>query len=53
MTFFETIRSFAAKRAHYARTIRELRSMSNGVARDLGINRDDVANIAYRAVYGA
>lgn len=52
MTLIDTIRQTIAKRAVYARTKRELRSMPLDVALDLNIDRADAARIARAAVYG-
>ncbi|MCR8725245.1 hypothetical protein [Frigidibacter sp. ROC022] len=52
MTFFNDLRSAVAKRAAYARTVREIRSLPLDVALDLDIYREDAPRIARRAVYG-
>jgi uncharacterized protein YjiS (DUF1127 family) len=52
MTMFATLRTAVAKRAAYARTVREIEAMPLDVALDLGIFREDAARIASRAVYG-
>ncbi|MFD0978501.1 hypothetical protein [Tropicimonas aquimaris] len=53
MTLFQNFRTMLGKRARYARTLRELRTMSNTMARDLCIDRDNAHTIARNAVYGA
>jgi uncharacterized protein YjiS (DUF1127 family) len=52
MTFLETFRRNAAKRASYRRTVNELRKMPRNVAIDLDIDRENARSIAYTAVYG-
>jgi len=51
-TFMTRIRSAAAKRAAYNRTVDEISRMPLDVALDLGIFREDAEQIAYKAVYG-
>ena len=51
-TLLDTIRTAAARRAAYRRTVRELRSMPLDVALDLDIYQGDAEKIARRAVYG-
>lgn len=51
-TLLDTIRTAAARRAAYRRTVRELRSMPLDVALDLDIYQGDAETIARRAVYG-
>jgi uncharacterized protein YjiS (DUF1127 family) len=51
-TFFEQIRSEAAKRALYRRTRDEIAALSNRDAIDLGIFPGDAERIAHQAVYG-
>ncbi|SHJ12466.1 hypothetical protein [Wenxinia saemankumensis] len=53
MTFFDTVRARIARRAAYARTLRELSGLDPRIARDLDMDRTDPRDIAYRAVYGA
>ncbi|WP_165354629.1 hypothetical protein [Tropicimonas sp. IMCC6043] len=53
MKMLATLRRSAEKRAAFRRTVRELRSLPAGVARDLQIDRDNVRGIARQAVYGA
>ncbi|PRX38282.1 protein of unknown function [Meinhardsimonia xiamenensis] len=50
--FFDQLRERARKRALYRRTVREIRSMPDSVARDLGIYRGEAERIAREAVYG-
>ena len=45
------IREIANRRARYARTVAELKSMPLDVALDLDIDRADAERIAARAVY--
>jgi uncharacterized protein YjiS (DUF1127 family) len=47
------LRTAAAKRAAYNRTVAEISRMPLDVALDLNIYRGDAEKIAYRAVYGA
>jgi uncharacterized protein YjiS (DUF1127 family) len=51
--FFNTIRSAAAKRMAYARTVSELQAMPWEVAHDLDIDRSKAREIARKTVYGA
>lgn len=51
-TFIENLRTAAAKRAAYARTVREISSLPREVAWDLGIFREDAEQIAWNHVYG-
>ncbi len=53
MTFFTTIRTAAAKRAAYRRTVAALSALPLETALDLDIYRPDARTIARRAVYGA
>ena len=53
MTLFENIRTMAARRVRYVRTLREIRDMPNVLARDLGIDPTNARRIARQAVYGA
>jgi uncharacterized protein YjiS (DUF1127 family) len=46
------LRAAAAKRAAYARTVREIANMPREVALDLGIFREDAEQIAWKHVYG-
>jgi len=50
--FLDQIRTAAARRAAYQRTVRELRAMPLDVALDLDLCHDDAERIAARAVYG-
>ncbi|WP_425098200.1 hypothetical protein [Tropicibacter sp. S64] len=50
--FFDTLRIRMEKRAKYNRTLRELQSMPQDVAQDLGIYPADARRIAHEAVYG-
>ena len=52
-SLFHSLRSAAAKRAAYERTVAEIEAMSLDVALDLDIHRPDARKIAYKAVYGA
>jgi hypothetical protein len=52
MTLIDTIRQTISKRAVYARTKQEIKSMPLDVALDLNIDRDNAAQIARQAVYG-
>lgn len=52
MTLIDTIRQTILKRAVYARTKHEIKSMPLDVALDLNIDRDNAAQIARQAVYG-
>ncbi|MBU0778914.1 hypothetical protein [Loktanella salsilacus] len=52
MTLIDTIRQTISKRAVYARTKHEIKSMPLDVALDLNIDRDNAAQIARQAVYG-
>ena len=51
-TFFEQVRTEAAKRALYRRTRNEIASLSKRDAIDLGIFPGDAERIAHEAVYG-
>lgn len=51
-TFLESLRSAAAKRAAYNRTVREISRLPREVAWDLGIFREDAERIAWSHVYG-
>ncbi|WP_424931654.1 DUF1127 domain-containing protein [Amaricoccus macauensis] len=53
MTSLSSFRRFLNKRAHYNRTVRELRSLSPAEANDLGINVSEARSIARAAVYGS
>ncbi len=46
------LRTAAAKRAAYNRTVAEISKMPNEVAWDLNIYQGDAEKIAYKAVYG-
>ncbi|MCR9069214.1 MAG: hypothetical protein NXH79_10250 [Rhodobacteraceae bacterium] len=46
------LKTAAAKRAAYRRTVDEISRMPLDVALDLGLFREDARKIAYRAVYG-
>ena len=46
------LRTAAAKRAAYNRTVEEISRMPLDVALDLGIFREDAHKIAQQAVYG-
>lgn len=46
------LRSAAARRAAYTRTVREIATMPREVALDLGIFREDAEKIAWTHVYG-
>jgi hypothetical protein len=48
----QTLRTHAAKRVAYLRTVNEIRAMPLDVALDLDIYRGDAERIARRAVYG-
>ncbi len=50
--FLTQLRSAAAKRAAYTRTVREIKNMPLSVAIDLGIYPPDARKIASEAVYG-
>lgn len=53
MTSFMTrLRSAAAKRAAYHRTVSEISRMPLDVALDLGIYREDAERMARKAIYG-
>jgi hypothetical protein len=52
MTVIEQLKSAAAKRAAYHRTVAELEAMPLEVALDLNIYRGDARRIARQAVYG-
>ncbi|WP_240512250.1 hypothetical protein [Pseudoruegeria sp. SK021] len=52
MSFFNSLRTAAQKRAAFHRTAAELRNMSEATARDLNLVRDDAEKIARTAVYG-
>ncbi|WP_172961051.1 hypothetical protein [Oceaniglobus roseus] len=52
MALINSIRSAAAKRAAYNRTVAELSKLPLDTALDLDIYRGDVHTIARRAVYG-
>ena len=47
-----TIRSAAAKRMAYARTVSEIQAMPLEVALDLDIDRSQARAIAHKTVYG-
>ena len=52
MTVSGTLMTAARKRLQYARTKREIRSMSLDTALDLDIDRADAPRLARRAVWG-
>lgn len=52
MTLVETLKTAAAKRAEYNRTVKELRMLDLHAALDLEIYRGDIPEIARKAVYG-
>ncbi len=52
MTVLNTVRTAVQKRAAYNRLKHELSSMSNETAIDLGLFREDAAQIASKAIYG-
>lgn len=47
-----SLKTRLTKRAAYHRTVREIRAMSQGVARDLNMDPDNAEQIAARAIYG-
>jgi uncharacterized protein YjiS (DUF1127 family) len=51
-TVIARLKSAAARRAAYYRTIQELEAMPLDVALDLDIHREDARRIARSAVYG-
>ncbi len=51
-TLMTRIREIAQRRARYARTVAELRSMPLDVALDLDLDRAEARRLATRAVYG-
>ena len=53
MKALSNLRAFAAKRAAYRRTLRELRAMPLDVAIDLDLDLSKASRIARDAVYGA
>jgi uncharacterized protein YjiS (DUF1127 family) len=52
MTVLTKVRTAVQKRAAYSRLKREIASMPQDVAIDLGIFREDAAKIAAKAIYG-
>ena len=48
----QKMRAAAQKRAAYNRTVREIRSLTDAEANDLGIARGDAHRMAWDAVYG-
>ena len=52
MTVIAQLKSAAAKRAAYLRTVHEIETMPLDVALDLDIYRSDARRIARAAVYG-
>jgi hypothetical protein len=52
MTVIAQLKSAAAKRAAYLRTVHELEAIPLDVALDLDLYRGDARKIARRAVYG-
>jgi uncharacterized protein YjiS (DUF1127 family) len=52
MTVISRLKSAAAKRAAYKRTVAELEAMPLDVALDLDLFREDARRIARHAVYG-
>ncbi|MDV7144796.1 hypothetical protein R3X27_19115 [Tropicimonas sp. TH_r6] len=53
MKLIASLRRTAEKRAAYARTLRELRSMPLETAMDLDMDIENASSIARKAVYGA
>jgi uncharacterized protein YjiS (DUF1127 family) len=53
MSILKKLKSAAAKRADYHRTVAELSRMDINTALDLDIYHGDIPAIARRAVYGA
>ncbi|WP_227257986.1 hypothetical protein [Kangsaoukella pontilimi] len=51
-SLYETLRTRAARRAAYNRTVTELRATSLDTRLDLDIYEGDIPAIARRAVYG-
>jgi len=52
MTVLTLVRDTLEKRAAYLSTKRELRKLPTSVCDDIGINRENAADIASKAVYG-
>ena len=52
MTLLHRIRTAAARRAAYHRTLHELSRLSPALAEDLGILPGEAGELARRAVYG-
>ena len=52
MTVIAQLKSAAARRAAYLRTVHEIETMPLDVALDLDIHREDARRIARTAVYG-
>lgn len=50
--WFSDLKMRAAKRAQYARTVRELSALSGHELADLGMSRMQIRSKAYEAVYG-
>lgn len=52
MTFFDSIRDAAAKRAKYRQLVFELEGLSRSSHEDIGIRPGDERRVAHQAVYG-
>ena len=53
MSFFTEIRTAARKRADYTRTLSALSKMPQSTVADLGLEGEDLRDVARKAVYGA
>ncbi len=52
MSFFNEIRTAARKRSQYNRTLTALSKMPRATAADLGLDGEDLRDVARKAVYG-
>ncbi len=52
MSMFADFRNAAKKRAEYNRTLTALSQMSRTTAADLGLEGQNLRDVAHRAVYG-
>ncbi|MCA8884103.1 MAG: hypothetical protein KDA50_10225 [Rhodobacteraceae bacterium] len=48
-----TLKARLSRRAHYERTLSELRRMDRAVMNDLDLTPEDLPALAHKAVYGA
>lgn len=50
--FVKSLKDHMARRAHYGRTLAELRRMDRAVMKDLDLRPEDLRGLAHKAVYG-